>query len=59
MRSLYIALIALVLGFAASCAGSAVADLDQAADKQVLSIDTGTDNPDYIFWDCEGEDEIE
>ena len=57
MRSLFVAILIAVLSFAASCSGGSMVDLDQEQGKQVSNA--GFDSPDYIFWDGEGDQEIE
>lgn len=62
MRSIYVVLFAALVGLTVSCSAGSVTDLSPADHGKVVSDgpdNGGFDNPDYIFYDGEGGDDIE
>lgn len=53
MRSIYIALLTVLVGITVSCSAGTATDLTLDPGDKVAS-DTGFDKPDYIFYDGEG-----
>jgi len=60
MRSIFIALLTALIGMAVSCSAGSYTDLSPDNSGKFVSDDpSGFDDPDYIFYDGEGGDDIE